>query len=368
VSSAALETPVLLVLFNRPDTLAEVFAAVRAARPKTLLLVADGPRPDHPEDVERCASARAVVDHVDWPCEVLRDLSDENLQCDPRVKSGIDWAFQHVDELIVLEDDMVPHPTFFRWCEAMLDRYRDDPTVKHVSGRNELGRWGPPGADHLITQRANVWSWATWRSAWDSVDHTLENTKDPGARARLVARYDDPVVAAPQLWELDWAAADDLVPWDHRWLLGIALADGLCVSPTVNLCTNLGFRADATHTSNPADLRGTTPVFPAPEVGPPGPRPDVDPQFDLWCVLVDLMATYLDPQMVRRLARSRKLFADPRLCMTGTAAYHLTPFDLADVSLQAVHHLWAVGVHSTMLDALEPALRQAAAELPGPTR
>lgn len=362
------QTPVLLVVFNRPDTTARVLSLLRQVRPATLLVVADGPRPNRPDDVERCAATRAVVDHVDWPCEVLRSYADENLQCDPRVQSGIDWAFEHVDELIVLEDDMVPHPSFFPWCEAMLDRYRDDPEVMHISGRNELGRWGEPGADHLLAQRSNVWSWATWRSAWTSVDHSLAHARDPGARAHLEARVPDPVVATPLLRELEWAAADDLVPWDRRWLLNIALADGLAVAPTVNLCANLGFRADATHTTNPHDLRGTTPVLEAPPVDREAPRPAVDPRFDLWCVLTDLMATYLDPKMVRRLARSRHLLRDPRLAMATTADFHLTPFEVADVSLQVVHHLWSVGVRSPVLDVLEPALQEAAADLPGPSR
>jgi hypothetical protein len=105
------------------------------------------------------------------------------------------------------------------------------------------------------------------------------------------------------------------------------------------------------------------PSFPAPPVRPfDGVRPAVDSTFDLWCVLVDIMTTYLDPAMVHRLARSRRLFADPRLAQARSAAFHLTPFDVAETSLQVVRHLKAVGVRSTMLDALEPELEAAAAE------
>ena len=142
--------PVVLVVFNRPDKAAETFNVVRAARPSTLLIVADGPRADHPDDPSRCRATRAVVDAVDWPCDVLREVSDEHLGCDPRVASGLDWAFSHVDSAIVLEDDIVPDPSFFPWCAAMLERYRDSPDIMHVSGRNDLGRSGPPGADHLV--------------------------------------------------------------------------------------------------------------------------------------------------------------------------------------------------------------------------
>src|SRR5438876_1571704 len=102
--SSMLTTPVALIIFNRPETTARVFAEIARARPSKLLLVADGPRLDHPEDVEKCAATRAIVERVNWPCEVLTNFSEANLGCKARVSGGIDWVFNQAEEAIILED------------------------------------------------------------------------------------------------------------------------------------------------------------------------------------------------------------------------------------------------------------------------
>ena len=100
-----LATPVAFLVFNRPDTTEQVFAAIRQAQPETLLLVADGPRPDRPGETELCAKVRSIVAKVDWPCEVLTNYSNVNMGCKRRIFSGLDWVFSQVDEAIILEDD-----------------------------------------------------------------------------------------------------------------------------------------------------------------------------------------------------------------------------------------------------------------------
>ena len=136
---ASPHVPVILFLFNRPDNLRRVVEVLRRVQPPLIFVIADGPRPNHPDDVARCRAARAVVEHFDWSCRVVRSYADTNMGCTARISSGLNWAFQEVAEAIVLEDDVVPHPTFFAWCTRMLDRYRDEPNVMHVSGRNHLG-------------------------------------------------------------------------------------------------------------------------------------------------------------------------------------------------------------------------------------
>src|SRR5690348_3813427 len=107
-----LTTPVVLAIFARVDTLERVFAAVREARPTKLLVIADGPRADRPGEAERCRAARAIVERVDWPCEVLTDFAAQNMGCKRRISSGLDWVFEQVEEAIILEDDCVPSQSF----------------------------------------------------------------------------------------------------------------------------------------------------------------------------------------------------------------------------------------------------------------
>ena len=125
MADGSLSTPVAFIIFNRPDTTEKVFAEIARARPPKLLVIADGPRATRAGEAERCAATRAIIGRVDWACELLTNYSDVNLGCKNRVASGIDWVFEQVPEAIILEDDCLPHPTFFRFCEELLDRYRD---------------------------------------------------------------------------------------------------------------------------------------------------------------------------------------------------------------------------------------------------
>jgi hypothetical protein len=355
-----LDVPVVLVVFNRPDRVAEVFDVVRAARPATLLVVADGPRTDHPDDPARCRAVRAVVERVDWPCEVVREVSDVNLGCDVRVRSGLDWAFSEVDRAIVLEDDIVPDPSFFRWCAAMLDRYDDRDDIMHVSGRNHLGRWGPSGADHLVVRRGSISGWATWAAAWRSVDHDLTSAGDPATMPRLVAQGVDPLLREHIALHLTAAAEGTLAAWDSRWVAATVLADGWAVVPPVNLIRNSGFGDDATRTTWPDDLRAALPCGQAPPALPVGPCPDPDPDYDRRSLLIEIMATYRQPAMVARLARSRQLLVDGAGAPDAEALHHLAPFDVLDESIAVVRHLRDVGMVGDSLDRLEATLVAAA--------
>ncbi len=115
-----LKTPVAFIIFKRPDNTQKVFEAIRQAKPPKLLVIADGARAERPGEVERCAATRAIIDRVDWECEVLKNYSDTNMGIKQRVTSGLSWVFNTVEEAIILEDDCLPHPTFFRYCEELL--------------------------------------------------------------------------------------------------------------------------------------------------------------------------------------------------------------------------------------------------------
>ena len=127
--------PVIFAIFNRPDTTRRVFETIRAAKPTKLLVVADGPRVNRPGEDEKCAATRAIIDEIDWDCEVQTNFSETNMGCRLRVSSGITWAFELVDKAIILEDDTVPSASFFAYCAELLDRYESDERVMTVGGK-----------------------------------------------------------------------------------------------------------------------------------------------------------------------------------------------------------------------------------------
>lgn len=129
MSNFELTIPVVLIIFNRPHLVKRVFDEIRRAKPPRLYIIADGPRPHHPDDVEKCLAARAIIEEVDWDCKVFKNFSDVNLGCGQRTASGLDWVFSLEEQAIIFDDDCLPHPTLFRFYQEMLERYRGDDRI-----------------------------------------------------------------------------------------------------------------------------------------------------------------------------------------------------------------------------------------------
>lgn len=261
-----LQTPVAFFIFNRPDTTERVFAEIAKARPPKLLVVADGPRPGRPGEEEKCAAARALIERVDWDCQVLKHYAEANLGLGSRMASGLDWIFRLVDEAVILEDDCLPHPTFFRFCQELLERYRDDKRVMTVSGNNfQFGRRRSQYS-YYFSRYPFTWGWATWRRAWQF--YAFKITGWP--RLQQAGWLEDFLVdrRAVKYWEniFNLVFKGQMDTWDYQWILCCWLQKGLSLIPNVNLVSNLGFRPDGTHTKDCgsifANMKLTEMVFP----------------------------------------------------------------------------------------------------------
>ena len=242
-----LQTPVVLLIFNRPDTTERVFETIRQVKPPKLLVVADGPRADQPGEAEKCAAVRAILDLVDWDCQVIKNYADTNLGCRERVSSGLNWVFETVEEAIILEDDCLPHPTFFRFCEELLERYRHDDRIMAISGDNfQLGRQ-PIESSYYFSSYMHIWGWATWRRAWQFYD--LEMTEWPQVRETHEFGNRQQSKVAARYWSRVFQNAyEGFNTWDYAWVFACWSQNGLIILPSVNLVSNIGFREDATHT------------------------------------------------------------------------------------------------------------------------
>ena len=244
-----LHTPVAFIIFNRPDTTARVFEEIRRARPAKLLVVADGPRPDRPGEAEKVAAARAIIEQVDWPCEVLKNYSDINLGCRRRVSSGLDWVFQTVEEAIILEDDCLPHPTFFRFCEELLEKYRNDERVMNINGSNyQFGRKCGE-ASYYFSRYTHIWGWASWRRAWQYYDVDIKNWENSKNKNEYLHVFS--CRAERRFWRtmLDKVASGKIDTWDFQWAFACLVRRALVIAPNVNLISNIGFGPGATHTT-----------------------------------------------------------------------------------------------------------------------
>jgi hypothetical protein len=240
-------TPVAFFVFNRPEVTQRVFAEIAKIRPSTLLLVADGPRTDRVGEAELCAAVREIVESVDWECDVRRNYADQNLGCRVRVSSGLDWVFSEVEEAVILEDDCLPAPDFFRFCAALLARYRDDERVMMITGDNFQPGTRRPSYSYYFSAYAHVWGWASWRRAWSLYDVSMSCW--PAVRDELFRDLGDG--DSEKYWKgmLDRTLSGEIDTWDFQWMLACWMNHGLIATPEANLISNIGFGGDATHTS-----------------------------------------------------------------------------------------------------------------------
>lgn len=244
-----LTTPVAFIIFNRPDTAARVFTEIAKARPPKLLVIGDGPRASRIGESERVAETRAIIERVDWPCEVLTNFSDVNLGCKKRVSSGIEWVFDQVEEAIILEDDCLPDPSFFRFCQEMLAFYRDDERISMISGDNFLFGKVEISDSYYFSRYPHIWGWASWRRAWKDYDVSIAAWPQKKSDGLLDASIRHP--GERNYWRkaFDGVYHGRIDTWDYQWVLSSWLQNRLSIMPSVNLISNIGFGPAATHTT-----------------------------------------------------------------------------------------------------------------------
>lgn len=265
MTESGLITPVVLMIFNRPSLTQQVFNEIRKAKPKKLLVIADGPRFGKSDDVEKCRAARKIIEQVDWECEVRKNYEETNLGCKRRVSSGLDWVFSLEEEAIILEDDCLPHPSFFAFCQELLARYQDDQRIMTISGNNFQDGKGRTMDSYYYSRYAHIWGWATWRRAWKHYQVTMDLWPEirtgrwlfdilGSVRADVQkgqCQFDVMgSMKAIEYWYriFDYTYGGGIDTWDYQLIFASWLQHGLHILPNVNLVSNIGFGMEATHT------------------------------------------------------------------------------------------------------------------------
>ena len=258
----SLKTPIAFIIFNRPDLTSIVFERIREAQPEKLFVIADGPRPSHPEDISKCVATRDIIDKgVDWPCEVFKNYSEINLGCGKRISSGIDWVFNNVKETIILEDDCLPDISFFDYAENLLIKYEGDARVMHIGGTS----WNPPNLakpdSYFFTCYPISWGWATWKRAWDFYDFKMRSWPRNMNKSKIYSPFSSDIEKnrRRQIWNQTYEGKIDT--WDYQWFYAIRSRKGICISPRKNLIKNIGLRSDGTHTLSDEHPLCNLPVF-----------------------------------------------------------------------------------------------------------
>jgi hypothetical protein len=254
------KSAVLFVIFNRPDMTRRVFAQIREARPARLYIAADGRRAGFPDEELLCLESRSVVDQIDWECEVKTLFRSENVGCREGVSSAVTWFFSHESEGIILEDDCLPSNSFFKFCDTLLEKYRYDTRIRHITGCNlQHGKkWG--NGTYYFSNMTHVWGWAGWKRVWNDYDKKLSKYNPEEIEKQLENIFDDPLVVESWLHIFNEVKAGKINAWGYQLDFANFFNNGLTIIPNENLISNIGFGPAATHTVDEHSIYANIPL------------------------------------------------------------------------------------------------------------
>lgn len=245
-----MNTPVLLIVFNRPDFAGKLIDALRKVKPRKIYVAADGAREHVEGEKELCEETRRVATNIDWDCEVKTLFRDSNVGCGLGPTYAMDWLFENEEQGIILEDDCIPDPTFFDYCEELLERYKDDTRIMHIGGYTLQGKTKALQETYYFSRYPEVWGWATWRRAWKLFDFSMSTYPEFKEAGRISDVHDNLRLQNNWIKALDFTLAEKKPSiWDYRWMYCIWSNFGLCITPTQCLVKNIGFDGRGTHTN-----------------------------------------------------------------------------------------------------------------------
>lgn len=320
------DVPVVLIAFNRPRVTARVIEAFRGVKPSRVFVIADGPRPGNAEDAVKCAEVRALIDTIDWPCDVQKRYAPSNIGLEANVELGLDWVFEQVDRAIVFEDDCIPDPTFFQFCDELLTRYADDDRVWMIAGDKKLVPFEAfKGQSYAFSTWTSVWGWATWADRWKAHRATFPRMHEGAEeRAGQDPRTADAVRTVPapphpdalvteagrrHFLKVSQTTNGDHYGWDHHLWVTIISRAGLSVTPSLYLVENDGFGPDATHTqANRTPRPAQQMAFPLVHPAAVELDRDVEEQLELILLRIDggisrLAKQIVKPMWMRKIVR-----------------------------------------------------------------
>lgn len=238
------DTPILFLIFNRPNTTKRVFEQIRMIRPKQLFIAADGPRTTIPDERMLCEETREIIKDINWDCEVKTLFRDENLGCGKAISSAITWFFYQVKYGIILEDDCLPSEDFFTFCRLMLIQHEQNKHIMQINGFNPYG--GNKRSNlYFKTIYPKIWGWATWQDRWQKNSFELSQWDQFMANKRFyLSRFG---VIEGLIRYFVWKRIrsniernNDATTWDYQWNFAIMMSRGYCIEPSVNMVKNIG--------------------------------------------------------------------------------------------------------------------------------
>lgn len=243
------QTPILFLIFNRPDTTKLVFESIKSMKPAKLYIAADGDRKDKVGEDLLCKETRSIIDLINWECEIKTLFRNENLGCKIAVSSAIDWFFENEEQGIILEDDCLPNESFYIYCETLLNYYASDERIMHISGNNFQDGNVRGNGSYYFSNYNHIWGWATWKRAWKAYNVDLSFLTETEIETLIEKQFD--TKKERLFWNNIFKKVINktIGTWDYQWTYAVWKNNGLSILPNKNMIANIGFNNNGTHTS-----------------------------------------------------------------------------------------------------------------------
>ena len=246
--------PIVLIIYHRPDLIKNLVNALRSVKPKNIYVVADGPKA--PQDKAACDSARGMIKEIDWPCQIHKIYAKKNMGLRKRVVSGLDTVFKKEKWAIILEDDLIIDPSFFRFCDQLLKKYEKNDQIISISGNNFQFGKNEIKESYYFSRYVHSWGWATWKRAWDLYDDHLTDWTKLRHNNWLNTILSSRVLALYWTMIFDMVSAGQVDSWAYRWTYSAFKNTKLTIIPDRNLVSNIGYGTKATHTTRKSRVMG----------------------------------------------------------------------------------------------------------------
>ena len=236
------DTPVVVIAYNRPDKVRRLISRLNELKPTKIIFAVDGPKVGKPKDAAKVAEVQSLVNNFTWTDNVETRFRPTNLGLRAAVTDVVSHAVSQYGQAIIMEEDTLPGKNWFPYAQEMLNRYRGDTSIEHISGYNLVPDKFQTniGQGSRLSRYPESIAWATWDRAWEKFDGSLEwaLNASTGELAKIVGS-----TSGALRWKQNFADAEAgrISTWAYRWIASMWSRGSFVLSPNQNLVTYAGY-------------------------------------------------------------------------------------------------------------------------------
>jgi len=243
--------PVLIVCYLRPEKLKTLLESLKESNRRIFIFIDRANDPFVDLNAQVFNVATEYVNEMD----LVIKWADTNQGVAHGVPAAMNWAFSHVDELIIIEDDCLPTQFAYEFFENQ---------KAHLFGTSQMLCATSPWLSDISKENRTpltlssyplIWGWCTTAKNWQSLSKLI-NAKTPHMRvAKTLFKYPSRIREVCFFYSaVIRVNRGKLKAWDCPVALEMLLNDYKSIISNRNLVENSGQDGIASHFSNSESL------------------------------------------------------------------------------------------------------------------